>query len=83
MQCKVYNSMLALTQNLQADRAMTIIAIIVWVLGVSIVRAKCTNDINNKKSKAKAMIISRMIFILAVILVLVPVSWTASTIWGS
>ncbi|CAB1333231.1 unnamed protein product [Coregonus sp. 'balchen'] len=68
MQCKVFDSMLALPQDQQAVRAMTIIAITFWVLGVSIVGAKCTNCIKNKKSKAKVMIISRMFFILAVIL---------------
>lgn len=53
MQCKVNDSMLALPQNLQAVRAMAIITIIFWVLGVSIVKAKCTNYINNKKSRPK------------------------------
>uniref|UniRef100_A0A3B5LS27 Claudin n=1 Tax=Xiphophorus couchianus TaxID=32473 RepID=A0A3B5LS27_9TELE len=50
MQCKVYDSMLALTQDLQASRAMTIIAIILGVLGVmiSIVGAKCTNCIEDE-----------------------------------
>uniref|UniRef100_A0A3Q1FRY9 Claudin n=1 Tax=Acanthochromis polyacanthus TaxID=80966 RepID=A0A3Q1FRY9_9TELE len=36
MQCKVYDSLLALPQELQASRAMTIISIILGVLGVLI-----------------------------------------------
>uniref|UniRef100_A0A674DTZ8 Claudin n=1 Tax=Salmo trutta TaxID=8032 RepID=A0A674DTZ8_SALTR len=49
MQCKVYDSLLALPQDLQAARAMTIIAIILGILGVmvSIVGAKCTNCFYN------------------------------------
>lgn len=82
MQCKVYDSMLALSQELQASRAMTIISIILAVMGVliSIVGAKCTNCIEDEPSKAKVMIISGIFFILAGLLVLVPVSWTSSVI---
>lgn len=80
MQCKVYDSLLALTQDMQASRAMMIIAIILGVLGVmiSIVGAKCTNCIEDEPSKAKVMIIAGVFFILSGILVLIPVSWTAN-----
>ncbi|XP_062289896.1 claudin-4-like isoform X1 [Scomber scombrus] len=82
MQCKVYDSMLALPRELQASRAMMIIAIILGVLGVliSIVGAKCTNCIEDEPSKAKVMIIAGIFFILGGLLVLIPVSWTASVI---
>lgn len=82
MQCKVYDSMLALPQELQASRAMTIVSIILGVLGVliSIVGAKCTNCIEDEPSKAKVMIIAGIFFILAGLLVLIPVSWTSSVI---
>ncbi|KAI3373773.1 hypothetical protein L3Q82_022357 [Scortum barcoo] len=82
MQCKVYDSLLALSQELQASRAMTIISIILGVLGVliSVVGAKCTNCIEDEASKAKVMIIAGIFFILGGILVLIPVSWTASVI---
>ncbi|XP_054907513.1 claudin-3-like [Poeciliopsis prolifica] len=82
MQCKMYDSMLALSQDLQASRALTIIAIILGVLGVmiSIVGAKCTNCIEDEVGKAKVMIISGIFFVLAGILVLVPVSWSAHVI---
>ncbi|KAM4620612.1 claudin-4-like [Polymixia lowei] len=82
MQCKVYDSMLALPQDLQAARAMIIVAIILGVLGVmiSVVGAKCTNCIEDEASKAKVMIIAGIFFVLAGLLVLIPVSWTASTI---
>ncbi|XP_076024638.1 claudin 3c [Genypterus blacodes] len=82
MQCKVYDSLLALGAELQAARAMTIISIIVGVLGVliSIVGAKCTNCIEDEPTKAKVMIISGIFFLIAGFLVLIPVSWNASTI---
>uniref|UniRef100_A0A3B3DB32 Claudin n=1 Tax=Oryzias melastigma TaxID=30732 RepID=A0A3B3DB32_ORYME len=82
MQCKMYDSLLALTADMQASRAMTVIAIILGVLGVliSIVGAKCTNCIEDEAAKAKVMIISGIFFILAGLLVLIPVSWSANTI---
>uniref|UniRef100_A0AAX7TL30 Claudin 3c n=2 Tax=Haplochromini TaxID=319058 RepID=A0AAX7TL30_ASTCA len=82
MQCKVYDSLLALSQELQASRAMMVVAIILGVLGVmiSIVGAKCTNCIEEEGSKAKVMIIAGVFFILSGLLVLIPVSWTANVI---
>lgn len=82
MQCKIYDSMLALAPELQASRAMMIIAIILGVLGVliSIVGAKCTNCIGDEASKAKVMIIAGIFFVLGGLLVLIPVSWSASVI---
>ncbi|XP_038157257.1 claudin-3-like [Cyprinodon tularosa] len=82
MQCKSYDSMLELPQDLQASRAMTIIAILLGVLGImiSIVGAKCTNCIEDEASKAKVVIISGIFFVLAGLLVLIPVSWSASVI---
>ncbi|XP_059829118.1 claudin-4-like [Hypanus sabinus] len=82
MQCKVYDSLLALSQDLQASRALTVIAIVVGVLGIliSIVGGKCTNCIENEATKAKVTIISGIIFILAGVLTLIPVSWSANTI---
>ncbi|XP_063060219.1 claudin-4-like [Engraulis encrasicolus] len=80
MQCKVYDSMQALSSDLQAARAMTIIAITLGVLGVliAIMGAKCTNCIKDEASKAKTMIFSDVMFIIAGVLVLIPVSWSAN-----
>lgn len=82
MQCKIYDSMLALNQDLQAARAMTVISIILAFLGItiSIMGAKCTNCIEDEASKAKVMIVSGILFILAGILQLIPMSWTSNTI---
>ncbi|XP_033490715.1 claudin-4 [Epinephelus lanceolatus] len=82
MQCKVYDSMLALPQDLQAARALTVISIIVVVVAllISTVGAKCTNCIEEEGVKAKVMIASGALFITAALTQLVPVSWSAHTI---
>ncbi|TRY87408.1 hypothetical protein DNTS_013892 [Danionella cerebrum] len=82
MQCKVYDSMLALSQDLQASRAMSVIAIILAVLGVmiSIMGAKCTNCIDDEGAKAKVMIVSGIMFIISGILNLIPAAWVANQI---
>uniref|UniRef100_A0A3Q2FJU8 Claudin n=1 Tax=Cyprinodon variegatus TaxID=28743 RepID=A0A3Q2FJU8_CYPVA len=50
MQCKVYDSMLALPQDLQAARALTVITIVIGVVAllISLVGAKCTNCIEEE-----------------------------------
>uniref|UniRef100_A0A671QJT7 Claudin n=1 Tax=Sinocyclocheilus anshuiensis TaxID=1608454 RepID=A0A671QJT7_9TELE len=70
MQCKVYDSLLALPQDLQGARALVIIAIIAGVFGI----------ILNEASKVKVAIASGIIFNIAGLLVLIPVCWTANTI---
>lgn len=82
MQCKVYDSLLALPQDLQAARALTVISIIVGLVGllISMVGAKCTNCIEDEGVKAKVMISSGAAFIIAALAELVPVSWSANTI---
>lgn len=82
MQCKVYDSMLALPQDLQAARALTIVSIIIGVIGllISTLGAKCTNCIEEEGVKAKVMATSGGAFITASLALLVPVSWSANTI---
>lgn len=82
MQCKVYDSMLALPQDLQAARALTVVSIIVGVVAllISMVGAKCTNCIEEEGVKARVMAASGGAFITAALTQLVPVSWSAHTI---
>lgn len=82
MQCKMYDSLLALPQDLQAARALTVISIIVAALGMllSVVGGKCTNCLEDETIKAKTMIVTGVVFLLASLLVIVPVSWTAHNI---
>ncbi|XP_053507973.1 claudin-4 [Ictalurus furcatus] len=82
MQCKLYDSTLALSQDLQAARALTVISILVVILAmlVSIAGAKCTNCIDDESSKAKVMIVAGVLFLVAGFMQLIPVSWSANTI---
>lgn len=82
MQCKVYDSMLALSQDRQAARALCVISIVLGVLGilVSVVGARCTNCVDEEGTKAKIMIASGVTFICAAVMQLIPVSWSAHAI---
>ncbi|XP_010777670.1 claudin e [Notothenia coriiceps] len=82
MQCKIYDSLLALPQDLQAARALVVIAIIVSAFGVilGVIGGKCTNFVEDETSKAKVAIAAGIIFICAGVLILVPICWSANTI---
>ncbi|XP_004840100.1 claudin-4 [Heterocephalus glaber] len=82
MQCKVYDSLLALAQDLQAARALMVVCIIVAALGMllSVVGGKCTNCLEDETTKAKTMIVAGVVFLLAGVLAIVPVSWMANNI---
>ncbi|KAJ4930159.1 hypothetical protein JOQ06_019172 [Pogonophryne albipinna] len=69
-------------EGLWMNCLMMSIAIILGILGVliSIVGAKCTNCIEDEGAKAKEIIISGIFFVLGGLLVLIPVSWTASVV---
>ncbi|XDV38835.1 hypothetical protein PO909_008165 [Leuciscus waleckii] len=74
MQCKVYDSMLALSSDLQAARALTIIAVVIGILGIMLAMAggKCTNCVEDESSKSKVAITAGVIFIIAGVLCLIP-----------
>lgn len=82
MQCKVYDSMLALSTDLQAARALTIVSILAGLFGLllAIAGGKCTNCVEDEVTKAKVGMAAGAIFIIAGLLCLIPVSWTANTI---
>ncbi|XP_061575856.1 claudin-4-like [Cololabis saira] len=82
MQCKVYDSMLALSQDLQAARALTIVAILVGLMAMllAVAGGKCTNCVEDEASKAKVCIAGGVMFIIAGVLCLVPVCWTAHSV---
>ncbi|XP_026184929.1 claudin-like protein ZF-A89 [Mastacembelus armatus] len=82
MQCKVYDSMLALPQDLQAARALVVISILVVILGMllAIAGGKCTNCIEDDAAKSKVAVAAGVFFIVGGILCLVPVSWSANDV---
>ncbi|XP_013872362.1 claudin-like protein ZF-A89 [Austrofundulus limnaeus] len=80
MQCKVYDSMLALPHDLQAARALVVISILVAFLGLllAVIGGKCTNCIEDEEAKSKIAIAAGVFFIVAGVLCLIPVSWSAN-----
>ncbi|KAI3373207.1 hypothetical protein L3Q82_006524 [Scortum barcoo] len=82
MQCKVYDSMLALPQDLQAARALVVISILVVFMGIllSVAGGKCTNCIDDEMAKSKVAIAAGVFFIVGGILCLIPVSWSANEV---
>ncbi|XP_072517438.1 claudin-like protein ZF-A89 [Salminus brasiliensis] len=83
MQCKVYDSVLALPQNLQGARALTCVSIAVAVvsIGLTVVGARCTNFYReDQHSKAKIGILAGVGYIIAGTVCLIAVSWSAYTI---
>jgi len=82
MQCKIYDSLLALPEDLQAARALVVISIIVAAFAVilGVIGGKCTNFVEKEHSKAKVAIAAGIVFICAGVLILIPVSWSANTI---
>uniref|UniRef100_A0A3P8ZRF4 Claudin n=1 Tax=Esox lucius TaxID=8010 RepID=A0A3P8ZRF4_ESOLU len=82
MQCKVYDSMLALPQDLQAARALTVISIVLGIMGVlvAVVGAKCTNCVQDETTKARIMTGAGVVFIVTSLTQLIPVSWSAHSI---
>ncbi|KAG7481066.1 claudin 5a [Megalops cyprinoides] len=82
MQCKVYDSVLALSHDLQTARALTIISSVLGVLGlmVTIAGAQCTNCIKTETVKARVVNAGGVIYIISGIFVLVPLCWMANSI---
>ncbi|XP_006873953.1 PREDICTED: claudin-6 [Chrysochloris asiatica] len=82
MQCKVYDSLLALPQDLQAARALCVVALLLALIGllVYLAGAKCTTCVEDKDFKARLVLTSGIIFIISGVLTLIPICWTANTI---
>lgn len=83
MQCKVYDSLLALTPDLQAARGLMCCAVALGGLGllISLIGMQCTSCIrNNDRAKRVVLIVAGSMIIMSCICVLIPVSWTGHVI---
>ncbi|XP_075956496.1 claudin-8-like [Anarhichas minor] len=83
MQCKVYDSLLALPPDLQAARGLMCCALALSGLGllISLLGLQCTSCIeNNDRVKRLVLIIAGTMIMMACICVLIPVSWTGHVI---
>ncbi|XP_026051120.1 claudin-14-like [Carassius auratus] len=76
-QCETYNTLLGLTTDLQAARAMMVISSIISVMAcaVSTVGMQCTVCIDGSAVKSKVAGVGGFLFLLAGLLSLIPVSW--------
>lgn len=83
MQCKVYDSLLALTPDLQAARGLMCCSVALAAIGlfVAITGMKCTACIQgNERAKRVVLIVAGSLIILACICSIIPVSWTGNVI---
>ncbi|KAI5625441.1 claudin 8, partial [Silurus asotus] len=83
MQCKVYDSLLALTPDLQAARGLMCCSVALAAIGlfVAITGMKCTACIqDNDRAKRMVLIVAGSLIILACICCIIPVSWTGNVI---
>lgn len=80
MQCKLNESVMRMSRDLQAARALIIISLVVGLIGflISFLGAKCTSCLKKEASMANVVIISGCLIILAAVLDLIPVCWSAA-----
>ncbi|XP_039977482.1 claudin i [Xiphias gladius] len=78
-QCKNYESLLVLSSDLQAARAMTIISCMLSCLSLLILfcGADFTTCVENEDAKPKISLVAGVGLLLAGLLVIIPVSWSA------
>ncbi|XP_034544105.1 claudin-9-like [Notolabrus celidotus] len=84
IQCKTYDSTLALPMSLQVARGLTVISLLLCLVALmlGVAGAKCTHCMGdgNQASKARLARISGVLFLVAGLAYLVPICWTAYTI---
>ncbi|XP_037543280.1 claudin-4-like [Nematolebias whitei] len=84
VQCKSYESMLALTSDLQAARALMVLSIATGGLGLilAFIGGKCTRflDEEGNGAKGKVAILAGAVLIITGLLCLIPTSWTAGMV---
>ncbi|XP_067421753.1 claudin-8-like [Emydura macquarii macquarii] len=83
LQCKFYDTVLALPPVLEACRGLMCVAMILSVIAflIAIIGMRCTQCVgDNKQVRSNILLAAGIIFILTGILILIPVSWTANNI---
>lgn len=81
-QCKNYDSLLVLSSDLQAARAMTIISCMLSIISLLILfcGADFTTCVENEDAKPKMSLVAGIGLLLAGLMVIIPVSWSAHII---
>lgn len=84
IQCKPYESLLALGADLQAARALTVLAIVTGSIGLilAFIGGKCTRFMDGEGSgmKGKVAIAAGAVLIVTGLLCLIPSSWAAGAV---
>ncbi|XP_008938733.1 PREDICTED: claudin-8-like [Merops nubicus] len=83
MQCKVYDSMLALSPDLQASRGLMCAGSVLSFLAfiVAIIGMKCTQCVQSSwPAKGYIILTAGLLFILSGAVELIPICWVANTI---
>ncbi|KAG6928452.1 claudin 5 [Chelydra serpentina] len=82
MQCKVYDSILALEAEVQAGRALTVLVALLGLVAlmVTVVGAQCTTCVRPGKPKSWIVLAGGVLYILCGVLVLIPVCWFANIV---
>lgn len=80
MQCKIQSSVMSLTQDLQAAQALIVIAILIAFAGIlmTFIGAQCTSCLKNESTMAKLVICGGVLCIVAAVVCLIPVCWSAA-----
>ncbi|XP_061685846.1 claudin-9-like isoform X3 [Syngnathoides biaculeatus] len=84
IQCKTYDSTLALPTSTQAARSLTVLSLLLCILALllGVMGAKCTHCLRdtNQAFKARLARLAGMLFVVAGLAFLIPISWTAYAI---
>ncbi|XP_001511784.1 claudin-5 [Ornithorhynchus anatinus] len=82
MQCKVYDSVLALPPEMQAGRALTVVVGLLGLVAllVTVAGARCTTCVPAGPAKARVATAGGGLFVLGGLLSLVPLGWFAHTV---
>ncbi|XP_068995891.1 claudin-9-like [Embiotoca jacksoni] len=84
IQCKTYDSTLALPTSAQVARSLTVLSLLLCLLALmlGVAGAKCTHCMgdDNQASKARLARIAGLLFIVAGLAYLIPICWTAYAI---
>ncbi|XP_008330758.1 claudin-4-like [Cynoglossus semilaevis] len=83
IQCKPYESLLALTADLQAARALMVLAIVTGAVGLilAFIGGKCTRFLDEEEAaKGKVAVAAGAVLIATGLLCLIPTSWAAGAV---
>lgn len=82
MQCKVFDSVLALKPELQVGRTLMVVGVLLGLVAllVTVVGAQCTTCLRAGRLKAGVALVGGALFVACGLLVLVPPCWFANII---